>query len=52
MRKDTKIETLLHDGDQKIKHRARTENVPAIIDLGKAIELATGEIEKSNKTLL
>ena len=34
------------------KRRAGTENVPAIVGLGKAIELVTGEIEESNKTLL
>jgi cysteine desulfurase len=52
IRKGTKIETLLHGGAQERKRRAGTENVPAIVGLGKAIELATGEIEESNKTLL
>jgi cysteine desulfurase len=47
----TKIETLIHGGDQERKRRAGTENVPAIVGLGKAIELATGEIEESNKIL-
>ena len=51
IRKGTKIETLLHGGAQERKRRAGTENVPAIVGLGKAIELATGEIEDSNKTL-
>ncbi|MGB9132022.1 MAG: cysteine desulfurase NifS [Methanosarcina sp.] len=51
IRKGTKIESLLHGGDQERKRRAGTENVPAIVGLGKAIELATGEIEDSNKTL-
>jgi len=51
-RRGTKIETLLHGGAQERKRRAGTENVPAIVGLGKAIELATGEIEESNKTLL
>lgn len=52
IKKGTKIETLLHGGAQERKRRAGTENVPAIVGLGKAIELATGEIEESNKTLL
>ena len=52
IRKGTKIETLLHGGAQERKRRAGTENVPAIAGLGKAIELATSEIEESNKTLL
>jgi len=52
IRKGTKIEALLHGGAQERKRRAGTENVPAIIGLGEAIELATGEIEESSKTLL
>ncbi len=52
IRKGTKIEALLHGGAQERKRRAGTENVPAIMGLGKAIELATGEIEEKNKTLL
>lgn len=52
IRKGTKIETLLHGGAQERKHRAGTENVPAIAGLGKAIELATRELEEENKTLL
>lgn len=52
IRKGTKIEALLHGGAQERKRRAGTENVPAIVGLGKAIEIATGELEKENKTLL
>ena len=52
IRKGTKIEALLHGGAQERKRRAGTENVPAIVGLGKAIELVTGEIEEKNKTLL
>jgi cysteine desulfurase len=52
IRKGTKIQPLLHGGAQERKHRAGTENVPAIVGLGKAIELATAEVEESNKTLL
>lgn len=52
IRKGTKIQPFLHGGAQERKHRAGTENVPAIVGLGKAIELATAEIEESNKILL
>lgn len=52
IRKGVKIEALLHGGAQERKRRAGTENVPAIVGLGKAIELATGELEEENKTLL
>ena len=52
IRKGTKIETLLHGGAQERKRRAGTENVSAIAGLGKAIELAVGEIGESDKTLL
>jgi len=47
-----KIDPLLHGGAQERKRRAGTENVPGIVGLGKAIELATAEIEESNRTLL
>ena len=52
IRKGVKIETLLHGGAQERKRRAGTENVPAIMGLGKAIELAAGEIEETDKNLL
>ncbi|MDQ1275692.1 MAG: cysteine desulfurase [Euryarchaeota archaeon] len=52
IRKGVKIETLLHGGAQERKRRAGTENVPAIIGLGKAIELAAGEIGETDKNLL
>ena len=52
IRKGIKIENLLHGGAQERKRRAGTENVPSIVGLGKAIELATAEIDESNKTLL
>ena len=52
IRKGTKIDILLHGGAQGSNRRAGTENVPAIVGLGKAIELAAGEIEESNKNLL
>lgn len=52
IRKGTKIEALLHGGAQERKRRAGTENVPSIVGLGKAIKIATGELEEENKILL
>ncbi len=52
IRKGTKIDPLIHGGAQERKRRAGTENVPAIVGLGKAIEFAAGGIEEENKTLL
>jgi len=52
IRRGTKIETLLHGGAQERKRRAGTENVPSIVGLGKAIELAVDEMEGTNKSLL
>ena len=40
IRKGVKIENLLHGGAQERGYRAGTENVPAIVGLGKAIEIA------------
>ena len=40
VRKGVKIETLIHGGAQERGYRAGTENVPAIVGLGKAIEIA------------
>ncbi|WP_082093171.1 cysteine desulfurase NifS [Methanosarcina siciliae] len=52
IRRGTKIEALLHGGAQERKRRAGTENVPSIVGLGKAIELAVDEMEGTNKSLL
>ncbi len=40
IRKGTKITSLIHGGDQERKRRASTENVPAIVGFGKAVEIA------------
>ncbi len=52
IRKGVKITTFLHGGAQERGRRASTENVPGIVGLGKAIELATENIEKYNKKLI
>lgn len=42
IRKGTRITPLIHGGDQERRRRASTENVPGIIGLGKAVEIARG----------
>ncbi len=44
VRKGVKIDTLLHGGAQERGFRAGTENVPAIVGLGKAIEIAQANL--------
>jgi cysteine desulfurase len=43
VRKGTKLVPLMHGGEQEKRRRAGTENVPAIVGLGKAVELAGQE---------
>ena len=40
VRKGTRLTPLLHGGEQERHRRASTENVPAIVGFGKAVELA------------
>ena len=44
IRKKTRIETFMDGGSQERGRRAGTENVPGIVGLGRAIELATADI--------
>ena len=44
VRKGTRIEPLLHGGEQEKRRRASTHNVPAIVGLGKAVELAARDM--------
>lgn len=46
IRKGVKINPLVHGGGQERRRRAGTENVPGIVGLGKAIELAYQNIDK------
>jgi cysteine desulfurase len=51
VRKGTKLVSLIHGGEQEKRRRAGTENVPAIVGLGKAVELAGQEIGREAKRL-
>lgn len=52
IRKGTRIVNLITGGGQERGKRAGTENVPGIVGLGKAIELATEDIDSYNEKLL
>lgn len=51
IRKGTKIEKYLHGGAQERNKRATTENTPAIVGMGKALELVSAEREEENMRL-
>ncbi len=48
IRKGTRIRPLIHGGHQERGRRPGTENVPGIVGLGKAAELAAAHIEEEN----
>ena len=52
IRKGTKVTSLIHGGEQESGRRAGTENVPGIVGLGKAIELASLDIAKETERLI
>ncbi len=52
IRKGVKIDNLIHGGGQERARRAGTENTPSVVGLGKAIELATENLEEHNKKLI
>lgn len=51
IRRGTKISPLIFGGAQEKHLRAGTENIPAIVGLGKAAELAVQEMEETTKKL-
>lgn len=52
VRKGIKLTSFMHGGAQERGRRASTENVAAIVGLGKAIELATRNLDAYNAKLL
>jgi cysteine desulfurase len=52
VRKGIKVENLIHGGGQERNKRAGTENVAGIVGLGKALELATQDMDTNNKKLV
>lgn len=52
VRRGVKLTSFITGGAQERMRRAGTENVPGIVGLGKAIELATSDIEGKRKKLI
>ncbi|MBP1888625.1 cysteine desulfurase [Clostridium moniliforme] len=51
IRKGVRIHNLIHGGGQERNRRAGTENIAGIVGLGKAIELATDNLENHIKNM-
>lgn len=51
IKRGIRIDNLVHGGGQERSRRAGTENVPGIVGLGKAAELAVQNMEEHNKKL-
>ena len=51
IRKGVGIDNLIHGGGQERGRRAGTENIPGVVGLGKAIEIATENIEENRARL-
>ncbi|GAA0177008.1 cysteine desulfurase NifS [Clostridium sediminicola] len=51
VKKGIKLENLIHGGGQEKGKRASTENVPGIVGLGKAIQLAHDDMENEKERL-
>ena len=52
IRKGVRVTPLIFGGAQEKKQRAGTENIPGIVGLGKAAELAVAEMEETTKKLI
>ncbi|MDR3598478.1 cysteine desulfurase NifS [Clostridium sp.] len=51
IKKGIKIDNLIHGGGQEKNRRAGTENIASIVGIGKALELATENLEEHMKKL-
>ena len=51
IRKGVRIDNLIHGGGQERGRRAGTENIPGVVGLGNAIEIATENIEENRARL-
>ena len=51
VRKGTRLVSFMHGGEQEKRRRAGTENVPGIVGLGRAVELAGQEMGKEVERL-
>jgi len=51
IRKGTRIVPFMHGGEQERGRRASTENVPAIVGFGKAVEIAESEMQDEMERL-
>lgn len=49
IRKGLKLRSFIHGGAQERKRRAGTENVPGIVGMGKAVEIAQAHLEENKK---
>lgn len=52
IKQGTKIHPFIHGGSQEKNRRAGTENIAYMVGLGKAIEMATQDIENHNKGII
>ncbi len=52
VRKNVSFDRLIDGGSQEKNKRSGTENVPLIVGLGKALEIAYNNIEENNKKLI
>jgi len=52
VRKGVKLTSFMHGGAQERGRRASTENVPAIVGLAKALEIATENMNQYNRKLI
>jgi len=51
IRKGTRLVSFMHGGGQERNRRASTENVPGIVGMGKAVELAMDEMDAEAKRI-